>query len=111
MNGFDLDIGTINEIAKKILPGMGELKVPLIPENYRLWFEYYMGNNKDLVKDFNRLIKSPESFTPEISQTLYNKYFGDKQDNRLLEKIQHETRTQIKIYIEKKLLTSYMTND
>ena len=111
MNGFDLDIGTINEIVNKILPGMGKLKVPLIPENYRLWFEYYMGNNKDLVKDFNRLIESSESFTPKISQTLYNKYFGDKQDNRLLKKIQNETRTLLKIFLDQMLVTSDMTSD
>jgi len=111
MNGFDWDIGTTNEIAKKILPRMGELKVPLIPENYQLWYEYYMGNNKDLVNDFNRLIESPESFTPEMSLTLYNKYFGDKKGNRLIEKIQNETRTILKNFLDQMLTTNDMTSD
>jgi len=111
MNRFDWDIKTTNEIAKKILARMGELKIPLIPENYRLWFEYYMGRNKDLVKDFNRLIEISESFTPVMSQTLYDKYFGEEQGNKLFEKIQDETRTIVKNFLNQMLITSDSTSD
>ena len=111
MKGFERDLKTTAEIAKKILPRMGELKVPLIPENYRIWFEYYIGSNRKLVNDIKMLIESSEGFTPELNRTLYEKYFGEDQNSKLVEKIQKETRIILKNFLEQVLITSDMTSD
>lgn len=111
MKRFDIDLKTTAEIAKKVIPRMGEFKVPLTPENYQIWFEYYLRSNEKLVNDMDTLIESSACFTSELNQSLHEKYFGEEQNRKLIEKVQKETRTILKDFLEQVLVTSDMTSD
>ncbi len=66
------------ELSAKILrhavPKMSELKVPVTPDNYAVWYEYYKGINLDLKRAIDGLLSTNVSFTPDVSSSLYKKY-------------------------------------
>ncbi len=84
---FDSDQKTISEIAKKVLLEMGQKGVVLTPENYQVWFEYCTGSNERLTAHINEIVASGKPFTPEISQNLYDIYFGKEKEERIVTKI------------------------
>jgi len=111
MKKLEKDLEKATEIAKAVLPKMGQFKVPLTPENYRIWFQYCHGGNKGLAADIDQIIGSSASFTPEINRTLYEKYFEKQENRELLEEIQKETQTMINNFLEQMITTAGHSNE
>ncbi len=86
MQDSNPDQNTISEIAKKVLLEMGQKGVMLTPENYHVWFEYCTGSNEHLTAHINEIVASGKPFTPEISQRLYDTYFGKGKEDRGVKK-------------------------
>ena len=107
----DNDLNTITEIAKKVILKMGQNKVPLIPENYHTWFEYFMGSNKELSADINHIIESGKPFDNETNEELFNKYYGDKKRIQFIQHVQSETQKILKNIFEEILNTNNMASD
>ena len=79
--------------------------IPLTPENYHIWFEYFIGSNKELEADINELISSNIPFTNDINQKLYTKHFSkDKND---LKNIHKKTNN----ILQQLMLTTLSTKD
>ncbi len=108
---MQLELKTTAEIAKRVLPKMGELEVPLTPQNYRVWFEYYLGTHKNLVEEMEKIINSGQRFTPQLNQELYERYFGGEVDRKHLEQIQQQTRAVLKSFLEQVIATTSSSSE
>ena len=62
---------TASEIAKKIILTTAERSIPLTPENYYVWFEYFLGSNNELTGAIDSFISSEKYFSQEINESLY----------------------------------------
>ncbi len=111
MTDYYIDLETTAEIVKKILPKMGEHKVPITPQNYRVWYEYYRGTNRELRKEVNSIIKARKQFTHELNHYLYAKYFGDDYTKEVLRDVQSKTINVLKNFLEQVLATTITTSD
>jgi len=81
---------TVAEIAKKIIVNSTERSIPLTPENYYVWFEYFLGFNKELQDAIDAIIGAKEHFSEKINRELYNDFIN--QNNfEVLEEIQKES--------------------
>jgi diguanylate cyclase len=111
MPDLDHDLRTTTEIAKKVLPKMTECKVPLIPENYHVWFEYFIGGNERLKADMDSIIASGNSFVPEINEGLYDKYFGKTKTEKLMKQVHKETQKILKNILNDILVANTFSSD
>ena len=76
MTTFDDSPKTVAAIAKKIIVNTAERSVPLTPENYHVWFEYFLGSNKELTAAMDALITSKKHFSQEINEGLYTEHLN-----------------------------------
>lgn len=111
MPDLDHDLRTTTEIAKKILPKMTECEIPLIPENYHVWFEYFIGSNEQLKADMDSIIASGNPFVPEINEGLYDKYFGKTKNKKLMEQVHKETQKILKNILKDILVANTFSSD
>jgi len=80
---------TVAEIAKQIIVNSTERSIPLTPENYYVWFEYFLGFNKELQDAIDAVIDAKDHFSEETNRKLYNDFIN--QNNfEALEEIQKE---------------------
>lgn len=90
---------------------MTECEVPLIPENYHVWFEYFIGSNEQLKADMDSMIASGNSFLPEINEGLYDKYFGKTKNKKLMEQVHKETQKILKNILNDILVANTFSSD
>jgi diguanylate cyclase len=63
------------ELAKKLLPFLARRRIPLIPENYRLFYDYFLGTNPELNRQLNDALLYENLFTPKVSKRLYKAFY------------------------------------
>lgn len=92
------------ELSAKILrhavPKMSELNVPVTPDNYAVWYEYYKGINLDLKRAIDGLLENKVEFNPEICNSLYKNYIQMNYPD-VIESVQIETQVLINSLISK----------
>ena len=64
------------ELAKKLLPFLARRRIPLIPENYRLFYDYFLANNPELNRQLNDALQYENLFSPRVSQRLYHAFYN-----------------------------------
>ncbi len=72
---FDTPLDESVQVLKRVLPLMSEQRVPTIPQNYAVWFDYVMQRNEDLTAEIERRIQNGADFDPTSCRTIYEKYF------------------------------------
>jgi diguanylate cyclase len=80
------------EIAKSVLQELGKRGVTLTPDNFKVWFEYRVGSDEELVNEIDELVASGKPFTEAINRHLYDKYFGTRKEERIVSEIQQATQ-------------------
>jgi diguanylate cyclase len=65
------------ELAKKLLPFLARRRIPLIPENYRLFYDYFLATNPELNRQLNDALQNENLFTPTVSKRLYRNFYDD----------------------------------
>ncbi|MDR8523701.1 GGDEF domain-containing protein [Shewanella fidelis] len=92
------------ELSAKILrhavPKMSELNIPVTPDNYAVWYEYYKGINLDLKRAIDGLLENKVEFNPEICNSLYKNYIQMNYPD-VIESVQIETQVLINSLISK----------
>jgi diguanylate cyclase len=63
------------DMAKKLLPFLARRRIPLIPENYHLFYDYLLGTNPELTRQLNETLQQESLFTTEISRRLYRLFY------------------------------------
>jgi len=110
MTAFDGSSRSVTEIAKNVILNAAERSIPLTPENFHVWFEYFLGSNKELKTAIDELIASGKAFSQDINERLYAEYLkGDKKD--ILQEVHKETRRIFQNIFQVTLSTKDLTSD
>jgi len=110
MKRFDDSPKAVTEIAKNVILNAAERSIPLTPENFHVWFEYFLGSNKELKTAIDELIASGQGFSHEINERLYTDYLeSDKKD--ILQEVHKETRRIFQNIFEVTLSTKDLASD
>ena len=110
MTTFDNSPRTVAEIAKNVILNATERSIPLTPENYHVWFEYFLDSNQELKTSINKLIASGKGFSQEINERLYNEYLkGGKTE--ILQEVHKETHKIFQNIFRATLSTNDLASD
>ncbi len=90
MTTFNDSPKTVTEIAKNVIMNGAEKSIPLTPENFNVWFEYFRGTNKELKTAIDEQIASGKGFSQEINEKLYTEYLKADKDE-ILQEVHKET--------------------
>ena len=79
------------EYLRMVLPLMSKYQVPVLPQNYAVWYEYVVGQDQNLKASINKVLESGNHFSTELNLELFNRYVKDKDEN-LLKNAQSSTQ-------------------
>ncbi|MCL1098005.1 GGDEF domain-containing protein [Shewanella gelidii] len=88
------------DILRRAVPQMSSLGIPVTPDNYAVWYEYFLESDLDLKRAIDRLISNKVEFTPEVNASLY-KNFLQEQSPEAIQNIQIETQILINSLLNK----------
>ena len=74
---FEIPLDESVQVLKRVLPLMSQQRVPTIPQNYAVWYDYVCDRNDELSQDLQKLIEKGEEFDSATCKTIYEKYFLD----------------------------------
>ncbi|MBB1439914.1 GGDEF domain-containing protein [Shewanella sp. SG41-4] len=89
-----------SHILHLALPKMASLSIPVTPENYAIWFDYFAESNLNLKRAIDGLIANGVQFTPEVNLGLYNRFI-EEQSPEIIENVQIETQILINSLLNK----------
>jgi diguanylate cyclase len=108
-NGTNPDQSTV--IARKALPFMAERSIPITPQNYFVWYEYFRGSNQDMVKAVKDMIAVGTNFDERVNAQLYGKFFTKDMSEEDRRKLDAEFEAVTKANIETKKLMDPIARD
>lgn len=79
-----------SDIARSVLSFMVQNRIPVTPNYYTVWFAYHYGSNEELTQDIRERERRNAPFNQEVTEELYNRYFGDKEKQRIIGLVQTE---------------------
>lgn len=85
------NVETSAEILRQAVPQMSALDIPVTPENYTVWYEYFLGINLDLKRAIDGLLANKVVFTFEVNQGLYSNFIQEHSPE-IIENVQVETQ-------------------
>ncbi len=88
------------QILRMAVPQMSALNIPVTPENYAIWYQYYSETNLDLKRAIDGLLANKVEFTASVNQGLYNNFIND-QSPEVIENVQIETQILINSLVSK----------
>src|SRR5210317_264741 len=110
MKTFDDSPKAVTEIAKNVILNAAKRSIPLTPENYHVWFEYFLGSNQELKTAIDELIASEKGFSQAINERLYAEYLkGDKKE--ILQEVHKETHRIFQDIFRVTLSTNNLASD
>lgn len=80
------------DIARKAIPLMSERNIPITPQNYFVWYEYFDGARQDLKKTLDELINAETEFDDKLNYEIYNRFFGRSHSEEQERKLQEEIK-------------------
>jgi diguanylate cyclase len=63
------------DMAKKLLPFLARRRIPLTPDNYQLFYDYFLGTNPELTRQINEALQKESLFTPVVSKRIYENFY------------------------------------
>lgn len=108
-NGAYPDQTTV--IARKALPFMAEQSIPITPQNYFVWYEYFHGLNQNLVRAVKEMISAGTRFDERINAQLYDRFFAMGMSEEDQRKLEAEFEAVNKANIETKKLIEPIARD
>lgn len=75
---FDMTLDESVQVLKRVLPMMSQQRVPTIPQNYAVRYDYVTHRNDELCSELESHIKSGLSFNADQCRRIYEKYFVDE---------------------------------
>jgi diguanylate cyclase len=82
------------------IPKMAKLHIPVTPENYAIWYEYFAETNLNLKRAIDGLLANNVTFTKQVNQGLYNNFIQE-QSPEIIQNVQIETQILIKSLFNK----------
>jgi diguanylate cyclase len=77
MSGGPFSVSTeeSHAILKTVLPLMSKHRVPTIPQNYSVWYDYVCESDPSLVTELEERIRSGLDFSPEYCHQVHERFF------------------------------------
>lgn len=72
---FEMPLDESVRVLKQVLPLMSQQRVPTIPQNYAIWYEYVTKRNEELIEALDKRIEKGEEFDSEACRQLYEQFF------------------------------------
>lgn len=69
------------DIVRSAIPRMSELKIPITPANYAVWYAYLSESHNELQREMDALLRSPVPITDTEMRRLYERYLEERQEN------------------------------
>ncbi|KPZ70681.1 Response regulator PleD [Shewanella sp. P1-14-1] len=98
------------QILRMAVPQMSALNIPVTPENYAIWYQYYAETNLSLKRAIDGLLANEVEFTASVNQGLYNNFIQE-QSPEVIENVQIETQILINSLLNKMGQISTGTDD
>jgi diguanylate cyclase len=57
---------------------MSAKRVPTIPQNYAVWYDYVTHSNDELCEDIERHMTRGDDFSPEVCRTIYERHYMEE---------------------------------
>lgn len=95
MSADRIDHNTAQTYSKSALALMEELGVVPHPDNFQIFFTYVARTNIDLVRTIDILRSNNRALDEEQCQELFTKFFNDKRENEIIERISNDLRVQL----------------
>ena len=76
-NLFETQLDESVSTLKHVLPLMSQLRIPTVPPNYAIWYDYVLNRNADLREEIEQHLGRGNEFSPEICRSLYERYYTD----------------------------------
>ena len=73
-------------IVRNAIPRMSELKIPITPANYAVWYEYLNESNEDLQQEMDALLGRDTPITDAQMRALYERYLEARSEKVQLAK-------------------------
>ncbi len=64
-------------IADAAVAHMRKRDIPSSPDNYRVWFEFFSGDNPELKKTLKLMIESKAEFNGAVNEEIFGQFFGE----------------------------------
>ena len=77
-SSFEMPLDESVQILKRVLPLMSQQRVPTIPQNYAIWYDYVMKDNDELSGLLDKMIQDDADFNPAVCRRIYEKYFLER---------------------------------
>ncbi len=102
-----------HEIARRVLPLLSQLQVPVTPANYRIWYEYFSPGSEEIKIMLNNLLKEGVAFTPELTARIYQQFFSQEASDEQLHSIDQAGERVNELVVEtiKRLVSSIAQSD
>lgn len=71
------DLERAKKIADAAIAHMRKRNIPATPDNYRVWFEFFSGDNPELKKTLKLMLDSNAEFKSEVNEEIYGQFFGE----------------------------------
>lgn len=75
---FDMPLDESVQILKRVLPLMSQQRVPTIPQNYAIWYDYVTNRNVELSAALEDYISNGSGFEPDKCRRLYERFYLDE---------------------------------
>lgn len=72
---FEMPLDESVQILKRVLPLMSQQRVPTIPQNYAVWYDYVTNRNEELTTALEDHIARGASFDPMECRRLYERFY------------------------------------
>ncbi len=75
---FDMPVDESVKILKRVLPVMSQQKIPAIPPNYAVWYDFVTHRNEELCKEIESYLRTGQTFTADVCRNIYEEYYLDE---------------------------------
>lgn len=72
---FEIPLDESVTVLKRVLPLMSQQRIPTIPQNYAVWYDYVTQRNEDLTDALEERLTAGEPFDAGFCKHLYEHYF------------------------------------
>ena len=75
---FEISLDDSVNITRQVLPVMSQQRVPTIPQNYAVWWDFIVNSNEDLKNELRRHMEAGDVFDAALCRAIYERYFLDQ---------------------------------
>lgn len=68
------------DIVRNAIPRMSDMKIPITPSNYAVWYEYLSESNEPLQKEMDKLLSRGADISDDEMRVLYEQYLEERSE-------------------------------